>query len=94
MLHVSKGVIVNIVEYAQTPPLVDDTGNDIVAGISGVENVGDLFDMTPVLKDRRTDTQEPVLLKELWRLTNEVAILSLKDNVTFDEYLAQFKGRM
>jgi len=73
-MHVRNNVIVNVVEYPFVPPLVSDEGDDIVRDPTDTSAVGGVFDMTDTRKEReldRLDNTSRVVLKELFRLTNE-----------------------
>ena len=74
-IHVRNNVVVNVVEYPFVPPLVSDEGDDIVRDPTDTSAVGDVFDMTDTRKEReldRLDNTSRVVLKELFRLTNDL----------------------
>jgi hypothetical protein len=70
-LHVKAGVVINVVEHADSPPDTDEQGADIVADPTGTTNVGAAYDVTNDLRERIYSRYDKVVLKELFRLTNE-----------------------
>jgi hypothetical protein len=72
-MHVRNNIVVNVVEYPTTPPLVSDEGDDIVRDPTDTTAVGSAFDMTDTRKERELDRMDglsSVVIKELLRLTN------------------------
>lgn len=96
MLYVKGGFIVNVVEYpipADAPERGDD-GEDVVPTVTGVENVGDAFDVTDTLRERRVDKMEQAILQELFRLTNAVRTLNGQATISGAQYRTFFKDLM
>jgi len=86
-LHVKSGFVVNIVEYPTTPDDTDtNTNSDIVPAVTGLESVGDAFDVTDTLKDRRVSKVELAVFQELFRLTNAIRTLNAQATLTPAQY--------
>lgn len=92
-LYVKAGKVVNIVEYSGTAPLVGDDAEDIIPDPGGV-SVGASYDVTPDLNERHYNTVDQAVLKELFRLTNEVRTLQAKGTLTPAQYKVQLKALM
>ena len=98
-LWVKDGIITNIVEYGDKTPAATDDGNYIVPDPGGL-SVGDAFDMTDELQNRDLGRVEPIVMDEMFRLTNEsrtkdaLAIASPQRSLTPDEYQAFLKGKV
>lgn len=94
-LHVLNGFVTNIVEYPNGHPLKDPTnGADVIPAVTGFESVGDSFDVTSSLRDNLFNTMDAIVIKELFRLTNEARVLQLKAQLTFPQYAAFLKSLM
>ena len=89
-LWVKAGIIVNIVEYPGTPPEVEG-GNDIVLAATGLESVGDAFDVTDTRNERQLNRVDGVILKELFRITNAIRTLNAQANLSAAQYRAFLK---
>ena len=84
-LHIKNGFVVNVVEYPGDVPESDGLA-DVVPAVTGLESVGDAFDVTGALKDRLITRMDAVVLNELFRLTNEVRALKLQATITKLQY--------
>lgn len=93
-LHVTDGIITNIVEYGSMIP--EETYNgSIVVPDPGNLNVGEAFDVGPIVKERffnKLDTE--IILKEFFRLTNEIRVLNSQTPLTPGQYKAFIIARM
>jgi len=89
-LWIKAGVIANIVEYPTTPPETEN-GNDIVPAVTGLESVGDAFDVTDTRNERQLTRIDGVILKELFRITNAIRTLNAQANLSAAQYRAFLK---
>ena len=89
VLYVKAGVIVNVVEHPN-PPETDD-GCVVVPAVSGLESAGQAFDVTDTLLERRLNSAEVMIYKELFRITNEVRVLRGLGTITITQYRAAIK---
>lgn len=95
MLYVVSGFIVNIVEYPTPADAPERDGDaDVVPAVTGVENVGDAFDVTDTLRERRVNKMEQAILQELFRLTNAVRTLNGQATISGAQYRTFFKDLM
>lgn len=88
-LYIKAGKVVNIVEHAD-PPETDD-GADVVPAVTGLESIGDNFDVTQKIKDRAIDKFPMAIFQELFRLTNAVRTLNSQATITPAQYRAFLK---
>lgn len=89
-LHIRANRVVNIVEY---PGAIPETAEEdfVVPAVTGLESVGDTFDVNDTLLNRRVDKQDVMIFRELFRLTNAVRILEVKLAMTQAQYRAFIK---
>lgn len=89
-LYVKNGIVINIVGYTDdvVPPLLSPDGESIVPDPTGMISVGDLFDPKPIQATSIVAALDSVIVGELLRLSNRIAILELKPTQTMPEYLA------
>lgn len=92
-LHVQNGFIVNIVEYSNGAPPTSGSA-DVIAAVTGLESVGDAFDITSSKRAALLTSMDQIVILELFRLTNETRILQLRGQLTLPQYLATLKGLM
>lgn len=93
-LWIKAGKIVNVVEYGPTTPPENEEGNEIVLAVTGLESVGDTFDVADTLKDRRITKVDAAIYQELFRLTNAVRTLNAQGTLTPAQYRAYIKTLM
>lgn len=94
ILLVKAGFIANIVAYADG--LVVDAvieGCDTATAVTGAESVGDAFDITDALRERRINQMDTMIYKELFRLTNEVRVLRSLATITAAQYRTAIKAQ-
>lgn len=89
-LYVKNGLVTNIVGYQDgiAPPLLSLNGESIVLDPTGTTSVGDAFDPKPAQGSTIIAAMDSVVLGELFRLSNIVAILQLKPTQTMAQYQA------
>ena len=85
-LWVKAGKVANVVEYGATTPPENEDGNDIVLAVTDLESVGDTFDVTDTLKERRISAVELAVFQELFRLTNAVRTLNAQLTISAAQY--------
>jgi len=91
-LHVKNGLITNIVEYPGTPPFETDSGETVVPDLTSSWSVGDPYDVTGDLDDRKIDSVDAVVFGELFRLTNAVRALNSQAAITKAQYRSFIKS--
>ena len=89
-IYVKGGLVVNVVGYEDgvVPPLLSQNGESIVLDPTGTTNVGDPFDPKSAQSLLVIVALDPVILGELFRLSNIVATLQFKPTQTMPEYQA------
>lgn len=92
-LHVQNGFVVNIVEYPNGIPATSG-GADVIPAVTGLESVGDAFDVTSAKRATQLSAMDTIVIQELFRLTNETRILQLKGPITLPQYLTALKTLM
>lgn len=81
-------------EYPNGHPVKDDQGADIVLAVTGLESVGDAFDVAPGKRDSTFNGMDAIVVKELFRITNDIRILKLQGQLTLPQYVAFLKSLM
>ena len=91
VLFIRAGKVANIVGYPDGETVPEFTEGCDVVPAAGTENVGDVFDMTDTLLERRINKQDRMIYQELFRLTNLVRTLNAQGTITVAQYRAFIK---
>jgi hypothetical protein len=92
VLYIQNNIITNIIGYPDGEPLPEaDADGYYVLATSDSQNVGDVFDMTDTLQERRINKLDAMVYKELFRLTNEVRVLRGQGQITANQYRTYIK---
>jgi hypothetical protein len=97
-LAVKANVIRNIIDYPidyePGVPEEDENGNALIPEPAGTWAVGGAFDATDALNEQRLNRQDQVILRELFRLTNEVRVLNGQATITSAQYRTFIKTQL
>ena len=94
VLLVKAGVVANIIGYPDDAAVPEeDAEGEYVAAVTGLESVGDAFDLTDTRLERRLAKFDVMIYKELFRLTNEVRVLRGLGTITANQYRNAIKAQ-
>ena len=88
-LIIKDGRVANIVEYGATDPNAPPPAPEekyVLDAAPGTVQVGQSFNVAPSEKSRFVNALDPIILNELLRISNQIAILRLMNQMTIDEY--------
>lgn len=93
-LYVKAGIVTNVVEHPTAPPAVSEDGADIVPDLTGTGFVGMARDVTAEIRETAYTRLDVVVLRECFRLTNEVRALQSLAPVSAAAYKNNIKALM